>query len=117
MVAIRLERVWSTWPFSRGSEAARVEVTPQLVVTHADMLDDLVRRGEGVTVLPDFVAAKGVADGSLVPLLAEWALPRRPAYALHAPRKRLARIVEEVLDTLRDAMRAGASRAAAAARS
>lgn len=110
-VAVRLERPWTTWPLHRGQAVERVVVTPAITVTEADALCTLACAGAGVTVLPDYLAAPHLAAGDLVELLSEWALPRIPVFAFHLPKKRLPRIVVEVLGALQEATVARATSA------
>lgn len=105
-VAMRLERVWSSWPFQRGRESMHVSVLPRLTVTDADALRDLACAGQGLTVLPDYLAAPALDAGDLVRVLPDWTLPRIPVHAFHAPTRKLPRVIAEVLDAARRAVRA-----------
>lgn len=102
-LAIRLDRPWTTWPFHRGHDVERVVVTPAITVTEADALCELACSGAGITVLPDYLAAQHIGRGDLVALLSDWSLPRIPVFAFHLPKKRLPRIVVEVLAVLQEA--------------
>lgn len=104
-VAVRLERVWSTWIFHSERGALRVETLPRVVVTDADALVDAAISGAGATVLPDYLAARALADGRLVALCTELRLPDIPVHAFHAPRRRLTRPAREALDVLVATMR------------
>jgi len=104
-VAIRLERVWSTWPFLRGRQPSTVSVVPKISVTDADALLDLALAGQGLTVLPDYLAASAIRTGELVALLPGWTLPRIPVHAFHAPTRKQPRIIVEVIDTVRRAIK------------
>jgi DNA-binding transcriptional LysR family regulator len=103
-VAMRLDRPWTTWPFRDGTESVSVSVLPAVTVTDADALRDLACAGQGLTVLPDYLAAPALRSGELVRVLDAWTLPRIPVFAFHAPRRKLPRVVAEVLDTARRAV-------------
>jgi DNA-binding transcriptional LysR family regulator len=104
-VAMRLERVWSTWRFQRGREVASVAVTPKVTVTHADALCDLACAGEGLTVLPDYLASPALQAGALVCVLATWTLPRIPVHAFHRPTRKVPKVITETIDVMRRAVR------------
>lgn len=108
-VALRLERVWSTWLFQRGGESRRVTALAKVTVTDADALRDLACAGLGLTVLPDYLAAPSLRRGELVRVLGEWAIPRIPVHAFHAPTRKVPRVVAEVLDVARLAVRAASN--------
>jgi DNA-binding transcriptional LysR family regulator len=99
-VAMRLERVWSTWIFRRGREELRVSVSPTASFTDADALVDAACAGVGATVLPDYLASAPLRDGRLVVLGTDFQLPRIPVFAFHAPRRRLTALGREALETL-----------------
>ena len=104
VLAMRLERVWSSWPFRRARESMSVEVVPKVVLTDADALSELVAKGHGLTVLPDYVAEPELARGRQIRVLPAWTLPRIPVYAFHSPSKRLSRVVAEVLEVSKRAL-------------
>jgi DNA-binding transcriptional LysR family regulator len=104
-VAMRLERVWSAWPFRQGRNEARIDVAPTVSVTDADALLDLACAGAGLTVLPDYLAAPALRRKMLVELLDDWALPRIPVHAFHAPTRKLPHLIGEALAVMRLAMR------------
>jgi DNA-binding transcriptional LysR family regulator len=104
-IALRLERVWSTWPFRHGAHEVRVSVAPRVTVTDSGALLDLACAGEGLTVLPDYLALPAFRAKTLVPVLEPWLLPRIPVHAFHAPTRQLPRVVVEALDEIRRAMR------------
>lgn len=105
-LAYRLERVWSTWPYRRGREQARVVVAPVASIGDADALLELACAGAGVAALPDFLVAAALRRRALVRVLADWTLPRIPVHAFHAPSKQLPRLVGEVLAELETAVAA-----------
>jgi DNA-binding transcriptional LysR family regulator len=107
-VALRLERVWSTWLFStRDGEPRTVRVTPQLTVTDADALVDAACAGAGATVLPDYLAAAPLKQRQLVRLCGVFSLPRIPVVAQHAPARRMPLLAREALQVLRGALDQG----------
>lgn len=103
-IAIRLERVWSTWVFLREAEQLRVVVHPSVSLTDAGALVDAACAGAGATVLPDYLAEPAIAERRLVRLARAWKLPRIPVFAFHAPRRRMPPLARQTLDVVRTAL-------------
>jgi DNA-binding transcriptional LysR family regulator len=103
-IAIRLERVWSTWTFASRSGAERVVVRPRMVVSDADAVKDAVLSGIGASVLPDYLATRELRNGALVELLPGFRLPRIPVVALHVARRQMTRVARESIDVLQAAL-------------
>lgn len=103
-LTLRLERVWSTWPFRQNGREVRFAISPKLVVNDAESLLLGALRGDGVTVLPDHFVRDALKAGTLVALLPRWKLSRAPVLAFHAPKVRLSRLTREALQQLRVAL-------------
>lgn len=108
-IAIRLDRVWSTWAFLREGEQLRVVVHPSVSLTDVDALVDAACAAAGATVLPDYLAKAPLQARRLVRLARDWKLPRIPVFAFHAPRRRMPPLARQALDVVRDTL-AGGSR-------
>ncbi|GAB2880620.1 LysR family transcriptional regulator [Pseudoduganella ginsengisoli] len=69
------------WRFTNeaGEEAAIKPVGP-LRVTNADALMPTVLAGLAIAEFPEFICADQVRDGSVVPILRDWTLPRGGLY-------------------------------------
>jgi DNA-binding transcriptional LysR family regulator len=107
-VAMRLERVWSSWVFSsRDGQPRTVRVAPRFTVTDADALVDAACSGAGATVLPDYLAAAPLREGKLLRLCASHALPRIPVMAQHAPARHMPLLAREALKVLSSALPQG----------
>jgi len=106
VIAMRLERAWTSWPFRRDTELVTASVVPRITVTDADALRELACDEAGLTVLPDYLAAPALRAGALVHVLGAWTLPRIPVHAFHHATRRAPRAVTEILDVLRDVMAA-----------
>lgn len=75
------------WPF-RTSEGGleQVEVSATFASDSLDFILQLALEGGGIARLPDFMVARPIRAGALVPLLAEHHYPeRRPALAVYQP--------------------------------
>jgi DNA-binding transcriptional LysR family regulator len=75
------------WPF-RTNEGGleQVEISATFASDSLDFILQLALQGGGIARLPDFMVARPIRAGALVPLLAEHHYPeRRPALAVHQP--------------------------------
>lgn len=73
------------WSFRRGAEQIVLPVTPRVMVTSGTVLLAYLRAGLGCAVVPDYLVADEVAEGSLVPLLRDWEMPQFGIYAAMPP--------------------------------
>lgn len=65
-----------SWRFTKdGEDACNVRVRPAFSTNDAAGVLALVRAGAGVSIVTDFSAARDIADGRLVRVLADWQLP------------------------------------------
>ncbi|MBX3702201.1 MAG: LysR family transcriptional regulator [Steroidobacteraceae bacterium] len=88
------------WSFAAASDA-QFEPKFRMTVNEAEAVKLAAASGAGITQTMDLLAARELADGSLVPVLMEHALPGPPLSIVHTPAaQRLAR-VRVVSDFLR----------------
>jgi DNA-binding transcriptional LysR family regulator len=87
----------------RGRAGRRLGLVPRIRVNDLIGLADLAESGAGIAVLPDYVAAPGVARGTLVRVLPRTTLARLPLHAVFPSRRHLPRRVQIVLDALVEA--------------
>jgi DNA-binding transcriptional LysR family regulator len=102
-LVMRVDKPLAVWPFKHRGRDARVTVSPVLVTNDAEVLLAGVVSGHGVAVLPDYLIDAALGAGQLVALLPDHALPQAPVWAVHAPSRRLPRLVREALGCLRAA--------------
>jgi DNA-binding transcriptional LysR family regulator len=82
LLTLQIDGPNTRWPLTRGRTRSVVEVRPRLVTNDAEALAAAAASGAGITVLSDFLAERGLREGSLVPVLSEWQLPSAPITAL-----------------------------------
>lgn len=82
LLTLQIDGPNTRWPLAHGRARAVVEVRPSLVTNDAEALAAAAAAGAGITVLSDFLAERGLREGTLVPLLREWSLPTAPITAL-----------------------------------
>jgi DNA-binding transcriptional LysR family regulator len=69
------------WRFTNDiGEEVSIKPAGPLRVTNADALMPTVLDGLAIAEFPEFICADQVRDGSLVPLLKDWTLPRGGLY-------------------------------------
>ncbi len=61
-----------TWEFTRDQARRTVQAGSGVVTNNGDLLYQLARRGQGITVLPDFLVADGLASGEVTILMPDW---------------------------------------------
>lgn len=76
------------WRFDRNDESgdeSRVAIRPagRFVANNGDVLLEAAVGGAGIALQPEFIAAPYLADGRLVPLLADWRPEPITVYAVH----------------------------------
>jgi DNA-binding transcriptional LysR family regulator len=78
------------WTFRSGGRTVEIAVRGRLVVNSLPLARDAAMRGLGIVRAPEALVAEGVAAKELVEVLAAYAPPSRPAYAVHASGGRVA---------------------------
>jgi DNA-binding transcriptional LysR family regulator len=75
------------WEFEKGKRELKVRVEGQLVFTSVAMMLNAALAGFGLAYLPEDEVQAGIADGTLVRVLADWC-PPFPGYHLYYPSRR-----------------------------
>ena len=71
------------WPFAVGGGVRHVEVSGSLYVNNGHALRAAAVAGLGIILSPWLLADDDIAAGRLVPLLEEWAAPRKPLHLIY----------------------------------
>jgi DNA-binding transcriptional LysR family regulator len=87
--------------FTRNRRKVSVKVRAILTGNHAAALQIAVRNGVGLAMMPSFVASRDLQNGSIVPVLCDWALPTLQVFAVYPHRRFLSPKVKAVVETLR----------------
>jgi DNA-binding transcriptional LysR family regulator len=92
---------WARWPFHTHEGINRLEVTGSFVSDNADLLLDMAVAGLGIARLADFMVARAVQRGTLVPLLVDRHVPESfPIHALTVPGRHRAPRIRAFVDFL-----------------
>jgi DNA-binding transcriptional LysR family regulator len=73
------------WVMSDGERTERIAISGRLAIDLGLALVEAVRAGAGVAVLPDFLAAQGVREGTLQRVLPAWSMSALTVFALVPP--------------------------------
>jgi len=73
---------WAQWPFHTHEGINRLAVSGNLTSDNADLLLDLAVAGLGIARLADFMVARAMRQGTLVPLLTDSHVPE--SFSIHA---------------------------------
>ncbi len=89
------------WHLGRGREKAQVAVGGPLCSNNGDLLVEAAAAGAGLILQPEFLAAKHIAAGRLVPVLPQWQeSPEIALYALYPATRRVPVTVRALIDYL-----------------
>ena len=90
---------WSQWPFHTHEGINRLVVSGTFTSDNADLLLDMAIAGLGIARLADFMVARPMRDGALVPLLLESSMPESfPIHALTVPGRHRAPRIKAFVD-------------------
>lgn len=90
---------WSHWPFHTHEGINRLAVSGTFTSDNADLLLDMATAGLGIARLADFMVARAVQQGALVPLLQDSHLPEQfPIHALTVPGRHRAPRIKAFVD-------------------
>ncbi|CCD97947.1 LysR family transcriptional regulator [Bradyrhizobium sp. STM 3809] len=71
-----------------------------LCVNNAEVLRDVAVKGQGIALIPHFIAADALASGALTAILADYAAPPLALYAIYPPTRHLSVKVRLFIDFL-----------------
>ncbi len=71
-----------------------------LCVNNAEVLRDVAIRGQGIALIPRFIAAEALASGELTAILPDYAAPSLALYAIYPPTRHLSVKVRLFIDFL-----------------
>jgi len=92
---------WLQWPFHTHEGINRLAVSGSFTSDSADLLLDMAIAGFGIARLADFMVARALLEGSLVPLLNDSQMPEPfPIHALTVPGRHRAPRIRAFIDFL-----------------
>jgi DNA-binding transcriptional LysR family regulator len=92
---------WAQWPFHTHEGINRLAVSGTFTSDNADLLLDVAVAGLGIARLADFMVARSLREGALVPLLVDSHVPESfPIHALTVPGRHRAPRIRAFVDFL-----------------
>jgi DNA-binding transcriptional LysR family regulator len=98
----------SRWKFRRGEQSTTVQVRGRYAANHTGVRLDAVLRHLGIGSLPRFTAQQALAEGRIVPVLADWTFQTNysgDAWALYPRTRHVAPKLKAMLDFLGERLR------------
>jgi DNA-binding transcriptional LysR family regulator len=90
------------WKFTGGDGIHWIQPTWSLCVNNAEVLRDVAVKGRGIALIPEFIAAEALKNGSLQAVLENYSAPPLALYAVYPPTRHLAVKVRLFIDFLVD---------------
>ena len=90
----------TAWHFSKGEERRTVRVQAAFTANNGLVLQQAARQGLGIVYNTTFLAWRALAEGSLVPVLADWELPLNYLSALYPASRQPSPKVRALIDFL-----------------
>ena len=81
-------------------DVIKTKIHPYLKSTTGEFLRDAATAGQGINLVPSFIAYKEIERGDLVPLLENYIPPKINAYALYPQTRHLSQRVRAFVDFL-----------------
>jgi DNA-binding transcriptional LysR family regulator len=92
---------YQTWVFTdKHHQEHKIKIKPYLKASVAEFMRDAALRGQGISILPSFIAYQEIASGRLVSLLNDYQLRHNHAYAIYPPTRHLSQRVRVFVDFL-----------------
>ena len=96
-----LQRDFEYWHLTdaNGNEI-KTKIYPYLKASTGEFLKEAAVDGQGIILVPTFIAYKEIEDGSLTPLLKDYTSPQINAYAIYPQTRHLSQRVRAFVDLL-----------------
>jgi DNA-binding transcriptional LysR family regulator len=98
-------RLWQFEPARRGEKPRSVATRSRIVANNGETMRDAALAGMGLAILPLFIVAPALRDGSLIQVLPDEEPVALPISAVYPPTRRVSRKVRALVDHLVRAFR------------
>lgn len=86
------------WSFQKGKSRRQLQTGGDVLCNNGDMLFELVRRGGGMALLPDFITHEGRVSGAVETVLEDWSVSMLWLTLFYPPYERLPPLVATFTD-------------------
>ncbi|MEM6759342.1 MAG: LysR family transcriptional regulator [Pseudomonadota bacterium] len=86
------------WSLSRSGMRRVIQAGRDVVANNGDFLRAMAEAGQGICVLPDFISAPGLRDGTLVEVLPDWQVASLWLTLFYPPYEQLPPVVKTFAD-------------------
>jgi len=94
-------RSLSTWQLThQNGELFVIDVSGRLLVDEMSTLLKAIKRGMGVSLMPDYMLPENLADAGLTRLLPAWKAPEKPVQMLYSDRQYIPRKVRVFIESI-----------------
>ena len=91
------------WQLPDGNgNVHRIKIHPRLRASTGEFLKDAAVAGQGIILLPSFIAYREIEQGSLQPILCDYQPAQLDAYVIYPPTRHLSQRVRAFVDFLAD---------------
>jgi len=97
------------WKLTGSDGVHWIQPAWSLCVNNAEVLRDVAVKGRGIALIPEFIAAEALKNGSLQAVLVNYSAPPLALYAVYPPTRHLAVKVRLFIDFLVDRFGSGTS--------
>ncbi|SNS91253.1 LysR family transcriptional regulator [Tropicimonas sediminicola] len=87
-----------TWTFQKDRSRRQVQARGDVISNNGDLLYELVLKGGGMALLPDFITSEGVASGAVETVLDDWPVPMLWLTLFYPPYEKLPPLVATFTD-------------------
>jgi len=84
----------------RNGRETRIKIHPYLKASTGEFLKDAAVEGQGIILVPTFIAYKEIENGALVAILEDYKMPQIDAYAIYPQTRHLSHRVRAFVDFL-----------------
>jgi len=84
----------------RNGGETRIKIQPYLKASTGEFLKDAAVEGQGIILVPTFIAYKEIENGALVAVLGDYMMPQIDAYAIYPQTRHLSHRVRAFVDFL-----------------
>jgi DNA-binding transcriptional LysR family regulator len=87
-----------------GADSVQVSLSPRLLASDMELLQSVVRNGQGIGLLPAYLCVQDVREGRLQRVLHAFSLPPTPVHVVYPSTRHISAAVKSFVDHLQERM-------------